>query len=69
MRPSPPYVLTAGALDHRLQEDGHVVLPNTGHRLVTEWLVGLQARHRITVEQVTLHDGTDGLLVVLEGSR
>jgi hypothetical protein len=62
-------VLTAGVLDQRLHEDGHVVLPNTGHRLVAEWLVALQARHPITVEQVALSYGGDGLLVILEGPR
>ena len=70
MRPPPPYVLTAGALDQRLEEDAYVVLPNPpcrGRYVIAEWLVRLQGRRRVTVEPVALADGSDGLLVLLEG--
>jgi hypothetical protein len=72
--PGPPFTPSpAGGLDALLEREGYLVLHRVGtpqqERLLAEWLTRAQGRWRLTIEQVPLVDGGEGLLIVRGGRR
>ena len=66
--PRPPYRPPVGCFDDIMEAQGYLALPNPysdrgTQELVTEWLVRIQATHRVAMREVVLADRSPGLLV------